>query len=357
MKKLVLGVVASAALFACTSEQEGFELSIDAPAAGNSPVKVSIENNEILFEGTLNDGKLKTNIADFPNQFAMVEIAELGQPAVYYHDGAAVSVSFDTINGYSIEAGIMNDSADAFTAVSETFGQTMQVLQAKYGEAMQLKDTVTQDAIRGEAMSMLEAQSKATLAFAKRNGVLGAAIILSSNSSDLSFEDYQAVADQIPVEQQDSPDYAKLVEKIEVMEKSAVGAQFTDFSQATPEGDTISVLGVEGTYVLVDFWASWCGPCRAANPALVELYNNYNEQGFNIVGISLDNDGAKWNEGIEADGLPWPQMSDLRGWQNEISMFYGIQFIPQNLLLDDNGKIVGKNMEPAALEEFLAANL
>jgi thiol-disulfide isomerase/thioredoxin len=357
MKKLVLGVLASAALFACTSDKEGFELRIDAPAAGNSPVKVSIENNEILFEGTLNDGKLATHIPDFPNQFAMVEIAELGQPAVYYHDGAAVSVSFDTLSGYSIQAGVMNDSADAFTAVSETFGQTMQVLQAKYGEAMQLKDTVTQEVIRSEAMSMLAAQSSATLAFAKRNGVLGAAIILSSNASDLTYKDYKAVADQIPAEQQDSPDFKKLSEKMEVMGKSAIGATFTDFSQATPEGDTISVLGVEGTYVLVDFWASWCGPCRAANPALVELYNTYNEQGFNIVGISLDNDGAKWVEGIKADGLPWPQMSDLGGWQNEISMFYGIQFIPQNLLLDDNGIIVGKNMEPEALGTFLAENL
>jgi len=357
MKKLVLGVVASAALFACTSEQEGFELSIDAPAAGNSPVKVSIENNEILFEGTLSDGKLTTHIADIPNQFAMIEIAELGQPAVYYHDGAAVSVSFDTIEGYQIEAGIMNDSANAFTSVSETFGQTMQVLQAKYGEAMNMKDTLTQEAIRAEAMAMLAAQSKATLAFAKRNGVLGAAIILGSNSSDLTYEDYKAVADQIPAEQQDSPDYKKLAEKIEVMGKSAVGAVFTDFSQATPTGDTINVLSVEGTYVLVDFWASWCGPCRAANPALVELYNQYHENGFNIVGISLDQDRAKWISGIEADGLPWPQMSDLRGWQNEISTFYGVQFIPQNLLLDNDGKIVGKNMEPAALGEFLAANL
>ena len=132
---------------------------------------------------------------------------------------------------------------------------------------------------------------------------------------------------------------------------------FTDFSQATPEGDTISVLSVNGKYVLVDFWASWCGPCRAANPALLELYNDNNQKGFNIVGISLDNNAEKWIAGIAQDKLPWPQMSDLGGWQNEISTFYGIQFIPQNLLIDANGVIVGKNMEPAELSEFLAANL
>ena len=108
---------------------------------------------------------------------------------------------------------------------------------------------------------------------------------------------------------------------------------------------------------MVDFWASWCGPCRAANPALLELYNDNNQKGFNIVGISLDNNAEKWIEGIAQDKLPWPQMSDLGGWQNEISTFYGIQFIPQNLLIDANGVIVGKNMEPAELSEFLAANL
>ena len=99
------------------------------------------------------------------------------------------------------------------------------------------------------------------------------------------------------------------------MGRSAIGMQFKDFAQTSATGGTLNVLAVEGKYVLVDFWASWCRPCRAANPALVELYNTYHEQGFNILGVSLDRDGASWQKGIKEDGLPWPQISDLQYWQ------------------------------------------
>ena len=356
MKKLLLSIFASIAFIACTSE-EGFELSINAPDAGDSPVKLTIEGDQVLYEGNLSNGELTIRVEDFVNQYAMIQIAELGQPAVYYHGGEDVSLTFDTINGFTVEAGAFNDSANILTAKSGMFNQTMQILENKFKEASQVGDTVTISAIRSEAMNLLSSQAKMNLDFAKKNDILGAAILMGSNSTDFTYEDFKAVAAQVSEQYFDSPDYIKLTDKIATMEKSSVGATFTDFSQATPEGDTISVLSVNGKYVLVDFWASWCGPCRAANPALLELYNDNNQKGFNIVGISLDNNAEKWIEGIAQDKLPWQQMSDLGGWQNEISTFYGIQFIPQNLLIDANGVIVGKNMEPAELSEFLAANL
>ena len=356
MKKLLLGVFASIAFIACTSE-EGFELAINAPDAGDSPVKLTIEGDQVLYEGNLSNGKITIRVEDFVNQYAMIQIAELGQPAVYYHGGEDVSLTFDTINGFTFEAGVFNDSANSLTAKSEMFNQTMMVLENKFKEASQVGDTVTISAIRSEAMNLLSSQAKMNLEFAKKNDILGAAILMGSNSTDFTYEDFKDVAAQVSEQYFESPDYIKLTDKIVTMEKSSVGAVFTDFSQATPDGDTISVLSVDGKYVLVDFWASWCGPCRAANPALVELYANNNSRGFNIVGVSLDNKAERWIEGIAEDGLPWPQMSDLGGWQNEISTFYGIQSIPQNLLIDDNGVIVGKNMEPADLADFLAANL
>ena len=222
---------------------------------------------------------------------------------------------------------------------------------------MTLGDTAAQEQIRAEAMNLIASQSKSVVKFAKNNNLVGAAIILSQATSDITYEDFIQVRDQISEEYHACPDYEKLQAKIAELERSQVGANFQDFTQATPEGELLSILSVEGTYVLVDFWASWCGPCRAANPALVAAYNVYHNKGFNIVGISLDQDAEKWKAGIEADGLPWPQVSDLNFWKNEIAVYYGIQYIPQNILLDDNGVIVGKNLSPEELNNFLINNL
>jgi thiol-disulfide isomerase/thioredoxin len=105
--------------------------------------------------------------------------------------------------------------------------------------------------------------------------------------------------------------------------------------------------------VLVDFWASWCGPCRAENPNVVKAYNRFKDKNFTILGISLDDSRDKWVRAIEKDQLTWQQVSDLKGWQNEVAKLYGIRAIPQNYLLDPKGKIIGKNLRGEALEKRL----
>ena len=358
MKKILIIAAVASLLSACNNNtSEGFELTIDIPSAGNSPVKVSIEGDSIIYDGNLTDGKLSANIDPIDNQFTMVQVLELGQPTVYYHDGSNVSVTFDEETGYNVEAGVMNDSANALNARGAFFGETMQVLEQKYMVAMDSGNVQAQNEIRAEAMQLMENQSKINLDFAKRNDILGAAIVLSGQGGDYSYEDLKAVFEQVSEQYHNAPDYIKLSEKVGVFERSSIGTKFKDFSQATPDGELLEVLAVDGKYVLVDFWASWCKPCRAANPALVALYNTYAGKGFNILGVSLDRDENSWKQGILEDGLPWPQVSDLQFWQNEISTYYGVQFIPQNMLLDDDGIIVAKNMEPNELEEFLAANL
>lgn len=357
MKKLLLGLSAAALLVACGPKENEFSLTLNVPEGVEGPVKLALEDNEIIFEGEISGGTLTANVPNFEHQYAMIQIANLPEPVVYYHDGANVTVSFTDEGGYDIQAGAMQDSAQALKDRGAIFDATMKELEGKFMQARANQDSITQEAIRAEALNLISEEGKMTLRFAKKNDILGAAIVLAANSSDYTIEDYEAVLNQVSPEYQSAPDYQKLADFINEMKRSSVGSTFTDFYQATPEGDSLSILSVEGTYVLVDFWASWCQPCRAANPALVNLYNTFNERGFNIVGISLDQDANKWKQGIADDGLNWPQVSDLQGWRNEISTYYAIQYIPQNLLLDDNGVIVGKNMSPEELTVFLEENL
>ena len=133
-----------------------------------------------------------------------------------------------------------------------------------------------------------------------------------------------------------------------------IGGEAPDFSMKTPEGESMKLSDLRGKIVMVDFWASWCGPCRRENPNVVALYNKYNEKGFEILGVSLDRTKKPWLQAIEKDGLTWHHVSDLKGWKNEVAQMYNVTSIPQTLLLDQEGKIIARNLRGEALAQRLA---
>lgn len=135
--------------------------------------------------------------------------------------------------------------------------------------------------------------------------------------------------------------------------RTAVGAVAPDISLTTPEGQMFSLSSLKGKYVLIDFWASWCRPCRAENPNVVRVYNQYKDKGFEILGVSLDNNADAWKNAIMADGLTWKHISDLGGWQSSAARLYNVSSIPQTVLIDKEGKIIAKGLRGAQLEEKL----
>jgi peroxiredoxin len=155
---------------------------------------------------------------------------------------------------------------------------------------------------------------------------------------------------------QASPAGQAYAQRLQAMKVVSRDQQAPAFTQSTPAGRPVSLAEYRGKYVLVDFWASWCGPCRAQNPYLRTAYQTYQAKGFEIISISLDEGGsrAKWLKAIAEDQLPWAQVSDLRGFASETAKQYGVQAIPQNFLLDPTGKIVATNLRGDALQAKLA---
>ncbi len=122
------------------------------------------------------------------------------------------------------------------------------------------------------------------------------------------------------------------------------GSEAPDLAGMTPDSSNYSLRQMRGKIVLVDFWASWCGPCRRENPNVIAVYNKYKDKGFDILGVSLDRDMPAWKKAIAQDGLPWHHISDLRGWQSQHAQLYSVNSIPATVLVDKNGKIIARNL-------------
>jgi peroxiredoxin len=163
---------------------------------------------------------------------------------------------------------------------------------------------------------------------------------------------FQALAPNVRT----SPHGQLVQQQLERLQRTAIGALAPDFSLPDPSGKLVKLSDLRGQYVLVDFWASWCRPCRAENPNVANAYAAYQKQHFTVVSISLDNQSARaaWLKAIQDDGLTWPQVSDLRGFNMEVAQRYSISSIPQNFLLDPQGRIVAKNLRGEALSQKLA---
>ena len=134
----------------------------------------------------------------------------------------------------------------------------------------------------------------------------------------------------------------------------AVGTMAIDFTQNDPDGKPVTLSSFRGKYVLIDFWASWCKPCRVENPNVVEAYKKYEKKNFTVLGVSLDRSKDPWLQAIKDDNLTWTHVSDLKFWNNEVSQKYRISSIPQNLLIDPKGMIVAKNLRGRELQDRLA---
>jgi peroxiredoxin len=146
---------------------------------------------------------------------------------------------------------------------------------------------------------------------------------------------------------------ATLTSAISRLEAMADGATAPDIEGPTPDGKTMKLSDFRGKVVMIDFWASWCRPCRMENPNVLKAYNKYHPKGFEILGVSLDQDKGKWLGAIQQDGLVWQHISDLRGWQSQPAGVYGVNSIPATVLVDKEGKIIARNLRGPALEEKL----
>ncbi len=162
-----------------------------------------------------------------------------------------------------------------------------------------------------------------------------------------------AYADDLKGDITQNPAVQQFIATMAKAKRLSIGHQAPDFASNTIDNKQIKLSDFKGKYVMVDFWASWCVPCRQENPNVVKQYAAFKDNGFNVLSISLDTDKAAWQKAVTADHLSWTQASDLNGFQGAVEALYHIEAIPTNFIIDPQGRIITKNLRGVELEDFL----
>ena len=230
-------------------------------------------------------------------------------------------------------------------------------LNAEFTQASQARDQEKMALLQETYMKEIKkSHDKIAELFKNEPPSLGVINLLQSGSvldRDQYFETYLAVAEKLKKEWPDYDHAKNFIAMVDAMKTIAVGQPAPEIALPDTTGQVVKLSSMRGKYVLVDFWAKWCGPCRQENPNVVKAYNKYKDKGFTVFGVSLDRTKNDWLMAIKQDGLTWTHVSDLKYWQSAAAKTYNITGIPFSVLLDPNGVIIAKNLRGPALDKKL----
>jgi len=321
----------------------------------------AVVNGAFKFTGTATDPIRAQLVLDHKGE----GLAKLGRDAdvvvVYLEKGDISLAAKDSVKNAVFTGSKLNDENKAYKALTLAPDKDIAILNAEYLSAPEDKknDQDFNDGLQARYNKVMETKQTLQQQFIKQypDSYISLLVLMEQSEHDIDVATVEPVYKSLSASVRNTAAGVEFAKGIDAARATSIGAMAPVFTQNDVNDKPVNLKDFHGKYVLVDFWASWCGPCRGENPNVVKAYNQYKDKNFTILGVSLDRPGKKddWMAAIKADGLEWTQVSDLKFWDNDVAKLYGIKSIPQNYLIDPNGKIIAKNLRGDDLNKKLAA--
>jgi peroxiredoxin len=369
MKKIVFLIALSLSILSCSKVKKGeFLISGEAKGLPNGKMIFLKTQNDVglvlnVDSAKVQDGKfeLKGKVKE-PSMFALY-IKDIQQPVPFIMESGEIVVKIDkdSIWKSKISGTESNDSFQEFNDKSNAIQKRMVDYQnkniQKLMEAQQKKDNLAIESLKSGYVKIQKEMDDYMIQYPDENPNSYISLLLVErlfSSQDFKYEKVKKTFENLNEELRNTTKGKAISDKLKTIEKNmknpAAAEKLNslklapDFSAKSPNGTTISLKESLGKVTIIDFWASWCGPCRKENPNVVALYNEFHSKGLNIIGVSLDDEATKWKDAIAKDKLTWNQVSNLKGFEDPIATLYDVQQIPTTFVLDSKGNIVAKDL-------------
>jgi len=310
-------------------------------------------DNKFVFSGVTDITK---RCFIFANKTAKRPITEI------YVENTDISIKLDIEKPKDviITGGKAQAIVNKFRAIQDSLSSSVKVLNERYEALVPQKEVLAEkfkeevQKIQEEYKTLMDSTKKDEKILIEANfGSVVAADKFRGISRDMKLKEKKEFVNKFTGEAAKSPSVIKAKERITILENVQIGKTAPDFTLPTPDGKELALSSFKGKMLIVDFWASWCGPCRRENPNMVKIYNEFHEKGLEILSVSLDEKKEDWIKAIEKDGLVWNHVSDLKGWSSKAAKIYGVQSIPHIVIIDQNGVIIHKDLRGEELTNKL----